>query len=60
SWQHHRHSGVLKVAAHGVLSSKMEKFNGQSARYNQIVQLRKKTRVANQRANTTACLCLFI
>ena len=25
-----------------VLSSKMEKINGQSARYNQIVQLKKK------------------
>ncbi|KYV61701.1 hypothetical protein AMK81_18550 [Escherichia coli] len=46
----------LKVAAHGVLSSKMEKFNGQSSRYNQIIQLRKKTRVASQRANTTAWL----
>ncbi|ETJ43733.1 hypothetical protein Q604_UNBC02249G0001, partial [human gut metagenome] len=53
-------SGVLKVAAHGVLSSKMEKFNGQSSRYNQIIQLRKKTRVASQRANTTAWLWLFI
>ncbi|ENA62844.1 hypothetical protein EC178900_1941, partial [Escherichia coli 178900] len=40
-----------------MLSSKMEKINGQSARYNQIVQLRKKIRVANQRANTTAWLC---
>ncbi|WP_205714766.1 hypothetical protein, partial [Escherichia coli] len=37
----------------------MEKINGQSARYNQIVQLRKKTRVANQRANTTAWLALI-
>ncbi|MDM4925934.1 hypothetical protein QT346_24025 [Escherichia coli] len=26
----------------------MEKINGQSARYNQIVQLRKKTRGANR------------
>ncbi|EFK19728.1 hypothetical protein HMPREF9530_03687 [Escherichia coli MS 21-1] len=31
-----------------MLSSKREKINGQSARYNQIVQLRKKTRVANE------------
>ncbi|EFK52058.1 hypothetical protein ECP030529314_2036 [Escherichia coli p0305293.14] len=43
-----------------MLSSKMEKFNGQSSRYNQIIQLRKKTRVASQRANTTAWLWLFI
>ncbi|PAZ26932.1 hypothetical protein APX81_05215 [Escherichia coli] len=29
----------------------MEKINGQSARYNQIVQLRKKTRGAKEGAN---------
>ncbi|CDK50111.1 hypothetical protein PPECC79_17730 [Escherichia coli PCN079] len=43
-----------------MLSSKREKINGQFSRYNQIVQPRKKTRVANQKANTTAWLCLFI
>ncbi|AER84603.1 hypothetical protein AC79_1829 [Escherichia coli 8-415-05_S4_C1] len=37
-----------------MLSSKMEKINGQSSRYNQIVQVRKKTRDANRRANITA------
>ncbi|EFJ73218.1 hypothetical protein HMPREF9552_03176 [Escherichia coli MS 198-1] len=43
-----------------MLSSKREKIDGQFSRYNQIVQLRKKTRDANRRANTTAWLCLFI